>query len=166
MPVDARLAFTGHRPINVSSVYQPPTKEMAHSHKLEQWSTEIWNHNFSFPFQINYHIWLTRTMCCFRNCAEHYEQKHQRQKLLPHQYDQWQLWESKRQWVLSTRLDNESEVNWRHEHHMILKKTKISYKEEELWQKWCAQKSKSHGNLLDDHPIGIHVLCHMQIMLV
>jgi len=105
-------------------------------------------------------------MCHYRNCVKHYKQKHQKQKLLPHQYDQWQLWKSKRQRVCSTKLDNESEVNWRHECHMIIKKTKITCEDEELWQQWCAQKSKSQSNLLDDCAVDVQILCHMQIILV
>jgi len=103
----------------------------------------------------------------FGNCVEHNEQQRQKRKLPPpNSYDQWQVWESKRRRVSSsTKLDDESEVNWRHERHMILKKTTTAY-EEELWQKWCAQKSKSQSNLMDDGAVDVRLLRHMQILSV
>jgi len=112
-----------------------------------------------------------------RNCVEpslyEHQKCHQKQKLLPHHYDQWKLWETTstkqhRMFSSSSLVDN-SQVDWRHECHMMapLKKIRTAYKNKNKkvrQQQWGAGAqicNKSQSDLLEYHcAVNVPVGCH------
>jgi len=117
---------------------------------------------------------------CVEPSSSSYEHKtmcHQKRKLLlPHHYDQWKLWETtsrtKRQRMssrTSSLLVDNSQVDWRHERHMMapLQKTRTAYKNKNKKAKQqCsgAQRcNQSQSDLLEYHHHAVNAgpaICH------